>query len=423
MKTKIIAASLSLSAFISCYDVNESFENKLYFDVDSMQREVRVATDEKVEEMTVDFAVAMAKPSDRDIELSFRESPELLETYRIAYYDPDAELLPEGHCDISSLQAVIKAGNVTSGDIALDFVGLGEGQGLDYEKRYVLPVTLCADGIEILERYRTMYFVVREAALVNVAADMTSNCAWPEWGDFEAVKDMKTFTFECLVNGQAFKNKSSVHTLMGIEDNFLLRFGDTGLPGNQLQVAYAIYNEEDKRFRNNVTSSVLQIKPDRWYHIAVTFDGSAESNEGADIKIYYDGKLKMSEKCLAKEGNSTMPINSRNFMVAHSDEQDGKPRCFWIGYSYDKDRPFNGLIAEVRVWNKALTEEELNAPAHFYKLYRDNDGKYPESLIAYWKFDGGNGKELKEVKDHSASGRNLKGNSNFLWRPVELPVK
>ncbi|MDE7127008.1 MAG: LamG domain-containing protein, partial [Bacteroidales bacterium] len=108
-------------------------------------------------------------------------------------------------------------------------------------------------------------------------------------------------------------------------------------------------------------------------------------------------------------------------MVEHSEEDNNKPRCFWIGYSYNNDRSFNGFISEVRMWKKVLTEEEINAPAHFYKLYPDEEtGNFPEELVAYWKFDD---KKGKIVKDYSIYGNDLTGNQNFIWYPVNLPIE
>ena len=96
---------------------------------------------------------------------------------------------------------------------------------------------------------------------------------------------------------------------------------------------------------------------------------------------------------------------------------DGKPRCFWIGYSYDSNRCLDGMIAEARVWNRVLSIEEINKPNHFYKVYAS---EIDESLLAYWKFDEGTG---KTVRDYSLYGHDLTADHDFVWYPVELPVK
>lgn len=427
MKNRILILVLSIMAIAGCDRTDGTFENRIFIDADDFANEVRVAVDEDVREMQRTMIVAMAQPLQHDLEISFLKSPELLDTYRQAYYDPEAELLPDGHCDISSLKAVIRAGEVSSDEITFDFVKLGEGEGLDYTKRYVLPVTIAAEGVEALPRAKTMYFVVRQAALVNVAADMASNNAWPEWGAFSKVNNMTDFTFEALINAHAFNNKSAVHTIMGIEDKFLLRVGDTGIPSGQIQLAYAHKTEDGLTYRGNITAANMQLATDRWYHLALTFDGGEDKTDGAEVKIYLDGILKTEGKCSVKVKDAdtnvetTVGITSVDFMIPHSDEMNDKPRCFWVGYSYDSDRSFNGMMSEVRVWNRALTADEINAENHFYKLYPDAvTGEFPEDLIAYWKFNEEKG---KTIKDWSVYGNDMTGDHDFVWYSVELPEK
>lgn len=317
----IIGAFLLGVAFSSCQNDGTSFDNRMFIDGDSYKNEVRVATDENMSEITKTMTVSIAQPLDYDVEISVIKSPELLDTYRQAYYDEKAELLPDKYCDISAVKSVIKSGFVSSSEMEFKFVGLNEG--LDYSKTYVLPVSIVSDKISALPRAKTMYFVVKEASLVNDAAYMASNCAWPVWDSFDEVADMTHFTLEALVQGQAFDNESYVHTIMGIEDCFLVRAGDAGLATNQLQVAFAAKDADDATHRGNITSPNLQLEKNKWYHIAVTFDGGEDKTGGADVKVYFDGKLRAEGKC--KVGSdSPLPIQKVNFKVEHTDESDGK---------------------------------------------------------------------------------------------------
>lgn len=418
----ILPAAFALFLITGCQDGKDKFDNKIFYDATGLKTEIRVAVDEQVETMTTPVTIAVAQPMSTDLNIDFKESPELLETYRKAYYDPEAELLPSDHYDMTTLKGVISAGAVSTGEIDFKFMNLKEGQGLDYSKKYVLPVTISAQGIDVLERSKTMYFVVRKASLVNVAPDMASNCAWPDWETFSQVEHLENFTLEALVLGRAFNNESQVHTIMGVEDHFLIRSGDAGMPGNQIQVAWAYKDEKGKTFRGGLTGSNMQLKPDVWYHLAVTFDGGEDHPEGAEIKVYFNGKLRQSKICSAEDDNKKqVPIKEVNFMVKHSDESNGKPRCFWIGYSYDKDRSFQGMMSEVRLWNKALTEDELNAKNHFYKLYPEAEtGLFTEDLLAYWRFSEGKG---GVIKDLSVYGHDLKADHDFVWYPVDLPIE
>lgn len=407
-----IAAALAL---VGCSKQQDSFENKLFVNANSYRNEVRVATDEGVKTLSCSVELGIAQPMLNDIHATFVKSPELLDIYRRAYYDPEVELLPENVCDLSGVEAVIRAGDVASKPVTLTFNGLDK---LDYTKSYVLPVSIKADGIEVLNSSRTLYYVVKEASLVNCVAELKSNRAWPVWDNFDKVKNLETFTMEALINCHAFNNDSKIETVMGVEDHFLIRIGDVTIPSNQIQIAVAYKDVEGgSTYRRDVTDAALQLKTDRWYHIAVTFDKG-------NVKVYLDGRLRAQNDISAignrpgKDGNlETVYFKSVDFGAAHSEEDDGKPRCFWVGYSYNQDRYLDGMIAEARLWNKVLTVEEINKPNHFYKLYAD---EIDESLLAYWKFSDGTG---KSVKDWSIYGNNLTAEQELIWYPVSLPTE
>ena len=406
-------ALLSLISVVSCNDMNDGFENKAFINADNLRNEVRVATDEGIMSLTKSINVGIAQPVQNDVTVSVATSPELLSTYRTAYYHEDAELLPQSCCNLEGVTAKIKAGDVLSSDLDIVFNGLDQ---LDYSKQYVLPVTVNTDGIEMLQRSKTMYFVIKEASLVNFVADMKSNRARPIWDNWEKVARLEQFTMECLINCHSFNNSSSILTVMGVEDHFLVRIGDVMIPTNQIQIAMA-YKDEigNSTHRVGVTDATLQLRKDKWYHLAVTFDQGY-------VKVYLDGRLRVEAdhhnfgKYSDVDGNvQDIIFESVNFSAPHSDESDGKPRCFWVGYSYDSERSLDGMIAEARLWNRVLSQEEINAPNHFYKLY---PSEIDESLLAYWKFCEGNG---KAVKDYSIYGKDLEADRNILWYPVELP--
>lgn len=395
----LVLCTLVATAATGCQKNNESahrFDNKVFISATGFSNEVRI--EKNVDRMSRAVSVGIAKPEESDIRVTFRAAPELLDTYRLAYYDPDALLLSEEHYDLSQAGTTIKKGNVAGEPLTLDFTNLEQ---LDLRERYVLPVTISsATGIGILQGARTLYYIFKEASLVNVVADINENRAWPDWKNPEPVRDMSAFTLEALVFGYAFRNESSVSTIMGIEDVFLIRVGDTTIPKNQLQIAYGKKMEETI-LRGSVSDASLALRTDRWYHIAVTFDNGA-------IKVYLDGRLKAS-------GDASQIMKTVDFSVEHSDEDEGKPRCFWIGYSYDDKRFLNGQICEARIWNKALTADQINAENHFYKINPASDG-----LVAYWRFDDGEG---TVVKDHTRFGNDLTVDHAPNWVAVELPEK
>lgn len=401
-----------IAALTACQTGEEhTFENKVFISEDSFARQLRVQRDDGVTQMTYDLTVGMASPKSNDVEVRFRTAPELLTAYRNAYYDTEAQLLPEANYDFGALSAVIRSGSVTSDPLTLSFNDLDK---LDYETDYVIPVTISeASGVGILESARTLYLVVSEASLINVVADINDNLAWVDWTNRTPLQDMEQFTMEVLINANSFTNEE-ISTVMGIEDNFLIRTGDKLHPKNQLNIAYGKDVGGEQNARGSLFVEKPLLKTGQWYHIAVTFDSGY-------IKVYVDGEL-VAQKEASVEGGQV--LESVDFTTGESidgrpDEDDGRPRAFWFGYSYSTDKPtardFDGMIAEARIWNRVLTPDDINAENHFYKVSPDSEG-----LVAYWKFCDAKG---SVIADYSDFGNDLQTDHTPTWVEVELPEK
>ena len=403
-----------IAALTACQTGEEhTFENKVFISEDSFARQLRVQLDEGVTQMTYDLTVGMASPKSNDVEVRFRTAPELLTAYRNAYYDTEAQLLPEANYDFGALSAVIRSGSVTSDPLTLSFNDLDK---LDYETDYVIPVTISeASGVGILESARTLYLVVSEASLINVVADINDNLAWVDWTNRTPLQDMEQFTMEVLINANSFTNEE-ISTVMGIEDNFLIRTGDNLHPKNQLNIAYGKDVGEDLNARGSLFVEKPLLKTGQWYHIAVTFDRGY-------IKVYVDGEL-VKEQEASVEGEEV--LESVDFTTGVStdvtgrpNEDGGRPRAFWFGYSYSTDDPtardFDGMIAEARIWNRVLTSDDINAENHFYKVSPDSEG-----LVAYWKFCDAKGSVIADYSDY---GNDLQTDHTPTWVEVELPEK
>ena len=83
---------------------------------------------------------------------------------------------------------------------------------------------------------------------------------------------MTQFTMEALVNANSFTNEE-ISTIMGIEDNFLIRVGDNGHDKNQLNVGYGtLVDGQETNARGSIYVERPLLNTGQWYHIAVTFD-------------------------------------------------------------------------------------------------------------------------------------------------------
>lgn len=163
-------------ALAACSDDTETFDNQVY--VDASVKTSSVLLKNTIPSAEGEFRVAMAKPENADVTISLKAEPALVDTYNAAFYD-NAEALPSKHYTLETPQTVIPAGSVLSEKVTLKFGNLTE---LDAEKIYVLPVTIDQANVGILQSARTMYYVFKGAALINVVADLTKNLVYVNWG-------------------------------------------------------------------------------------------------------------------------------------------------------------------------------------------------------------------------------------------------
>ena len=377
--------ALLATMFAGCNDDEGTFDNKIYIDAVSKTSTIFLKGEDTD---NARFQVAMPKTEGRDITFTIAADASLVSTYNEAYYD-NAILLPAANYTISSKEVTISAGSVRSSDIAINFKELTD---LDRQQKFVLPVSISSSDVDVLQSARTMYYVVRGAALINVVADIEENNLYVDWVNPDDFRAMRKFTAEALIRARDF---NELNTVMGIEGKFLIRIGDAGLASNQLQIATSV---------GGFTSTDLAIPMDEWTHIAVTYDADATT-----LNVFINGRnLYTSTSANIGAVDWGVPY------VTLANETDAN-RCFRIGYSYADNRYLAGQIAECRIWNKVLTVNDINELNYFYYVDPASAG-----LIAYWKFDDGGG---SIVKDHSYNGNDAASTNPLTWVTVELPVE
>ena len=269
-----------------------------------------------------------------------------------------------------------------------------------------------SNALEGTEPLSAEVTVSQIGTLISWAVEMNGSRLFPKWEGDQPNSSYQRFSLEMLFKPTDFNRPSGgIFTLMGIEDKFLVRFGDVGNAVDNLQVAVG-------RQKFNVPFFVnVKFHENVWYHLAVTFDAG-------HLIVYIDGKPVIDE--ITNTGTV-------NLFPEWSYEPTGT-RTFWLGYSYDPNRDFHGLMTEVRAWAKVLTPEEINAKDHFYTVDPASEG-----LMTYWRFDEGQGDVIGnkatnpgsalvgnplhgETEVRSVSGLN-KGKAGIKWVPVALPLQ
>lgn len=200
------------------------------------------------------------------------------------------------------------------------------------------------------------------AGLISKVVRMTGSRAWPNWSAsvFQKLAMMPNFSFEILFKADDFGPFGNVSTLFGIHEHFLFHFGDSDLDAHKLRIS--------SRWNQKTDNEKLTFEAGKWYHLAFTF------NRGY-IKFYVDGKVVYEENRVDYLGLAV------DFNIPHNQTEATGKRCFWVGYSYEANRDFDGLFSEMRFWNKTLSDAEIHQENHFYTVDPKSEG-----LLGYWKF-------------------------------------
>lgn len=172
-------------------------------------------------------------------------------------------------------------------------------------------------------------------------------------GNITELNNTQKFTLEAWVNITKWTNWS---TIISKGDRIILQ------TGNQVGQLYCIVRNPD----NTHGQAVNAITVGDWAHVAMVYDGTKETNKDK-LKLYVNG----TELNLTYTG--ILP-----------DKTQETQSSFTISSNLGSTASIFGLIDEVRVWNDALTQENIN-------LWKVNDisSNHPNysNLIAYYKLN------------------------------------
>ena len=321
-----------------CQEREWTYDNKLFISGEQVTSTVLKASTTSSEEI---LTVSLARPEDRDLDITYSVEPSLVEIYNKAYYD-EAVILPEANYSFSSMQTRLFHGTVESEPVTITFTGLDQ---LSLTRTYVLPVTVSHADIDILSSAKTSYYVFKGGAIINVVADMEKS-NYIEFESFESgaesaapFRAISDFTLEALINVREFL--PGIQSVMGMEGRLLIRISDNGLEPNQLQVVTPSGNVPAK----GVGPEVCALTPGEWIHVAAT--GNAATGE---VTVYFNGEETYSK--------TVSPWGSIDLVTPGTSDRGNQ--YFHIGYSYASGRELDGMISECRIWNLVRTQEEIS---------------------------------------------------------------
>lgn len=369
-----------LALLTSCQEAADSKDVILFTGTESSPR--ITFTIEEPRDMGVTVTATNKVEKDTKVFLDLGDKS-LLESYN-AQTGKKYELPPAGSYNLSAKETVIKAGNYVSENIKMSVLSLDKFvEGVNY----CVPVVITGtDGdMAVLEASRVMYVVINRT-IISKAVDLHGRCGFnvPKFMTDPRLAALDQVTMEIRVRVNSFPSEwanPGISSLMGIEENFLFRFGDISIEKNQLQLAPAIIGGK-KYF----TTGETRYTAGKWHQVVYVYDGSSTA-------IYVDGKLDVRFSA----GPGTINLN---------DDPMGFGG-FWFGKSCG-GRYLNGAISEARFWTKALTMNEIQDNACYVDPKTDG-------LLAYWRFNAVQDDGVT-VRDETGNGFDaIAENKVFTW--------
>lgn len=349
-------ACIGLIIAISCK--KERYSDAIYITGTEENATTALSIDKKPVSTAVSITASGLVANDITVQLQVDNG--LIGAYNKANGNKSFKALPDGTYNLSADQVTIKAGTNISNAITLNITSpdkIADGAG------YLVPVRISSvsGNMRVLESSRVLYILVRKVLYMTVAS-LTNNYFKVDFSkNNDALKSMSAVTYEARVMVNSFQSYSPfISSVMGIEENFLLRFGDVTIDKSQLQMAGG----------GAALTIPTPFSTGVWYHVAVTFDGSIEN-------MYVNGAL-VATKSLSR----TVDLTSGDFYLGRS----------------AGGRQLDGALSECRVWSRALSKAEiLNGLC----------GVDPASkgLEAYWKLNEGQGNVASDIsgKGHNAT--------------------
>ncbi|WP_345012194.1 BspA family leucine-rich repeat surface protein [Christiangramia aestuarii] len=239
-----------------------------------------------------------------------------------------------------------------------------------------------------------------EANIVVPSPAVSDNCNLSSTAlDFDGLNDyveiqnfpfLQDFTIEAWVNpvyipNEGYRSIVSKGAVFDANTNF-----DFGIRRNFRNGNYFVY----LYFQGGATINGIALEIDNtsntWTHLAGSFDGTTKT-----LKLYQDGKL------LGSNVSTTTPTDGgHNLRIGHPATIDGQ------------DEPYTGKIDEVRIWNYALTDEEVLS-THNKVLAGSEPG-----LQAYYNFEDGPGSNtLTDQSNNQKNGSLVNMDPSTDWIP------
>lgn len=398
-KQKILPLVLILLfAVVACdnsdYSKDSPFDNSVYLSMAEKKASEMMTFNKTIETMDRSFTARLAYPASKDVTVQLAVDASLVDIYN-SRNGTNYEVLPSKYYRLDKNEAVIPEGKINSDQLHIHFKELTE---LEIDKAYLCPVSLTSSqGVDVLKGSETYWYVVKRSSAISTAVDL-KHCyvevpgfsvpkgSEEPQGNAAHLNGMKAVTFEIIIRVNAFdQNSSEISSLMGIEQTFCLRIGDSGFPREQLQV-----QTPAGKFPESNKAKLLNTG--MWYHVALTYDIATKT-----MIMYVNGKEQSRSTNHGSSDFTTIDLAKQELPTTPGGT-DGDWQ-FYIGRSYNDrwsiNRQMNGNVCEARIWDVVRSEKEI-----WDNMYDISEPENEPHLAAYWKFNEGSGNTIKDYSKY-----------------------
>ena len=346
---KNILFSLFLLLMIGCQNIETEYDGLLMTGTESNEF-VKFAIDEQG---SYAISVTSTVCVQQDVKVYIDVDDEALAKYNTKY-GTQYVMVPQNAYKLENKEVMISAGQSISSSALVSIINKEELQdGI----AYVIPVSIKSvdSGMEVIETNRTIFLKLSKTILFAApfVGTTTTTRNFP-LDEEDIITGIQQYTWEVKFKAQTFDRRvtSEPIKLGGIYNN-MLRFGESGNPGNILEV-YA--GTENKLIAKT------EFMVNTWYMLSIV-------NDGKTLTLYVNG---------IKDNSMALTPYEYQF--------DGVE----IGQSlkgYEAAQLFHGWLGGIRYWSRALSAREIrtnlcgvNPNAEGLEAcYQMNEGQYSTS--------------------------------------------
>lgn len=273
------------------------------------------------------------------------------------YTIPESFLIPQG-------QAVSLAGVIDVKAYTEEMKNSGA--------QYALPLRLISEagGPELLPSSECLVLALDQVIVTSAIVLSKARAPFIHL-PFSQSYELSQWTLEFRFNKSMMKNTVGQNIAFG---------GDDG--GYEVRTAVGASHKFYAKVNTVEMSTPTTLEANRWYHGAVVCDG-------VTINVYLDGELEISKPA------------------------PGGIQKFRSRFAFGNGLLMTGeklMGSECRLWGVARTQSQIK-----FNMYRVNPAS--EGLLAYWRFDEGEGREFTNLADPAAPKAYLAKSINATAQP------